>query len=617
MALFKICRGAEANLPATKTDGYAYFCTDTQSFYIDWVNDSNTLVRSKLAVEYADKLRYEFDGETIEIDPATILTDDNYATKIGSASTSKAGLMSSADKKKLDGIATGANAYTHPTTSGNKHIPSGGSSGQILRWSADGTAVWGADSNTTYSVATTSANGLMSSSDKSKLDGIAEGANNYTHPSYTARTGKPTANAAPAFGGTFTVSQITSNATGHVTGATDRTVTIPNTAATTSAAGLMSASDKTKLDGIATGANNYSLPTASSSTLGGVKTTSTVTSTSGLTACPIISGVPYYKDTNTTYGTATTSANGLMSSTDKSKLDGIAEGAAARNVWYGTCATAGSTSAKVVATHTGDFTLTTGATVYIAFTNGHTATSMTLNIDGTGAVTARRSASASMSSYWISANELVCFVYNGGSFVILDGGIASTSYYGVTKLSSSTSSTSTALAATPSAVKSAYDLANAALPKAGGTMTGALTLAADPTADLEAATKQYVDGKVLGENVWVGVTVDAADVADKTVYMANGNFNPLIGDLIYILFNFGHTAETLTLTMNEMEPVPAYTSLEDTTDFPKMIPSAGVLCFMVLGNGLYLTGVTKAYVDNLFGDVEAAVAEINTILGGA
>lgn len=40
--------------------------------------------------------------------------------------------------------------YSHPTTSGNKHIPSGGSNGQILRWSADGTATWGADNNTTY-----------------------------------------------------------------------------------------------------------------------------------------------------------------------------------------------------------------------------------------------------------------------------------------------------------------------------------------------------------------------------------------------------------------------------------------------------------------------------------
>jgi hypothetical protein len=138
-------------------------------------------------------------------------------------------------------------------------------------------------------------------------------------------------------------------------------------AATTGAAGLMSASDKTKLDGIDTGANKYTLPTASS-TLGGVKTTSTVTSNSGYTAVPIIDGVPYYKDTNTTYsnmtaatssaagkaglvpapaagkqasflrgdGTwvvptnttysaATTSANGLMSSTDKTKLDAFGE----------------------------------------------------------------------------------------------------------------------------------------------------------------------------------------------------------------------------------------------------------------------------------------------------
>lgn len=47
-------------------------------------------------------------------------------------------------------------------------------------------------------------------------------------------------------------------------------------------------------------------------------------------------------------------------------------------------------------------------------------------------------------------------------------GNASTSAYGVTKLSSSTSSTSTTLAATPSAVKSAYDLANTANTKAKG-----------------------------------------------------------------------------------------------------------------------------------------------------
>ena len=77
------------------------------------------------------------------------------------ATTSAHGLMTADMVTKLNGIAAGANAYSHPTSSGNKHIPSGGSSGQILRWSADGTAVWGSDNNTwiAFKGATTSAAG--------------------------------------------------------------------------------------------------------------------------------------------------------------------------------------------------------------------------------------------------------------------------------------------------------------------------------------------------------------------------------------------------------------------------------------------------------------------------
>ena len=56
--------------------------------------------------------------------------------------TSANGFMSAADKSKLNGIATNANNYVHPTSAGYKHIPSGGTSGQILRWSSSGTAVW-------------------------------------------------------------------------------------------------------------------------------------------------------------------------------------------------------------------------------------------------------------------------------------------------------------------------------------------------------------------------------------------------------------------------------------------------------------------------------------------
>ena len=71
--------------------------------------------------------------------------------------------------------------------------------------------------------------------------------------SYTPVTGKPAANQTPAFGGAVTISQISQDNTGQIS-ATDRTITIPSTTATTGASGLMSSGDKTKLEGIATGA---------------------------------------------------------------------------------------------------------------------------------------------------------------------------------------------------------------------------------------------------------------------------------------------------------------------------------------------------------------------------
>ena len=94
--------------------------------------------------------------------------------------------------------------YTHPTTSGNKHIPTGGISGQFLKWSSDGTAVWAADTNTTYDIATVSTAGLMSAADKTKLNGIASNSNNYVHPNTGVMAG--------------TYRSVTVNVQGHVTG---------------------------------------------------------------------------------------------------------------------------------------------------------------------------------------------------------------------------------------------------------------------------------------------------------------------------------------------------------------------------------------------------------------
>ena len=129
------------------------------------------------------------------------------------ATQSTNGLMSAADKTKLDGVTAGANKYTHPsytarasrlykvTVDGTGHV-----SAATAVTKSDITALGIPESDTTYSAATTSAEGLMSAADKTKLDGVTAGANKYTHPRYTARAS-----------GLY---KVTVDSTGHVSAAT-------------------------------------------------------------------------------------------------------------------------------------------------------------------------------------------------------------------------------------------------------------------------------------------------------------------------------------------------------------------------------------------------------------
>lgn len=134
------------------------------------------------------------------------------------ATTSAPGTMSAADKAKLDGVAAGAQVNV-PTNLG---ITGTGDTRTIT--SSTGT-------NVTIPVATTTTAGLMASTDKSKLDGIAAGAqvNVATNLSYSAAA-----------------------SSGTVTSSTGANATLP--AASTATAGLLTSSDKVKLDGIAAGA---------------------------------------------------------------------------------------------------------------------------------------------------------------------------------------------------------------------------------------------------------------------------------------------------------------------------------------------------------------------------
>ena len=77
-------------------------------------------------------------------------------------------------------------------------------------------------SRTDHGVATTTLNGFMSSADKSKLNGIATGANAYTHPSDGGGS------IATALAGAYVISKLVVNAAGHVTSTDTRQLTLAN-----------------------------------------------------------------------------------------------------------------------------------------------------------------------------------------------------------------------------------------------------------------------------------------------------------------------------------------------------------------------------------------------------
>jgi hypothetical protein len=212
------------------------------------------------------------------------------------ATTSASGFMSAADKTKLDGVAASANNYVHPTTDGDRHVPAtaAGDVNEFLKSNsvAGGAPAWAvitktdvglanvdntSDASKPVSTAQATAIGLkldathagtggtahstviaggaagfMTGADKTKLDAIAAGAEVNQNAFATIAVSGQTSVSADAKQDTLTL--VNGTGVAITTDAATDTVTIGTTAATTGAAGHMSAADKTKLDGVATGA---------------------------------------------------------------------------------------------------------------------------------------------------------------------------------------------------------------------------------------------------------------------------------------------------------------------------------------------------------------------------
>ena len=130
---------------------------------------------AKIKTSFAASLGVSESATTVEIklkDKAATPNDLSTIT-IPGASADNAGAMTAAQASKLAGIEAGANNYVHPTTSGNKHIPSGGTTGQILKYSADGTAAW-ADESTAKLYDSTGSNTDGAMTQKAATDALAE-----------------------------------------------------------------------------------------------------------------------------------------------------------------------------------------------------------------------------------------------------------------------------------------------------------------------------------------------------------------------------------------------------------------------------------------------------------
>lgn len=355
-------------------------------------------------------------------------------------------------------IAATDTVYTHPTTSGNKHIPSGGSSGQILRWSADGTAVWGADNNTTYSAATTSAAGLMSAADKTKLNGIATGAevnqnafSNIVVGSTTIAADSKTDSLTLVAGSNVTLTPDATNDKVTIA-AKDTTYSV----ATGFADGLMSIADKAKLV-----ATNIAYGTCSTA----AATAAKVITISGNTNWALAAGsmiTVKFTYTNSAsnptfnvnetgakkvwYNTALITTSNLgYAGTANRPMNFVYDGTqyvfvgwsydanstysnASLGQGYGTCDTAEATVAKVVTLSS--YALTTGGIVSVKFTNAVPA-SATMNINSKGAK-AIYYKGAAIPAGIIKAGDVATFIYSTNYHLISIDSVPSLDRLGLT-----------------------------------------------------------------------------------------------------------------------------------------------------------------------------------------
>ena len=365
--------------------------------------------------------------------------------------------------------------------------------------------------DTTYETVTTTESGLMSAASYVKLNGIEENANKYVH--YTGTQA-----------GTY--KSVTVNAEGHVTTGTNPT--------TLSGYGINDAYIDADKSQIKLGTNTFGF--------GDILRTSSSLDASKLTGTLSLNAPTATKATNdsdgnkitTTYATKT-ELNSILATNDAM-------------IFKGTIGTGGTITAlpashnagwtyKVITANTYAGVKCEVGDLIICITDGTTSnnnhwTVVQTNIDG--AVTGPTS---------VTGDRIAVFNGTSGK-IIKDGG---------TTISSLTSSI------------------EAALPKAGGTMTGALTLAAAPTADLHAATKKYVDDSIPTSSTTSPKMDGTATVGTEMAFARGDHIHPTDTSRAAASHSHGNVTNSGTITSSSVTPANGdYIIITDSSDSSKI-----------------------------------------------
>lgn len=353
---------------------------------------------------------------------------------------------------------------------------------------------------------------------------------------------------------------------GESTPATLNTITIPLANTINSTAGLMTSAEKDKLAGIASGAeanvqsdwnvtntnsdayikNKPTIPDSTSDLTNdsGFITSADVPSPSSTT--PVMDGTAAV-GTGTTYaradhvhptdtsrasasefGTFKTSQQTWNTNMDGRVDDleaheqtwGMALDYAERNksIWHATCSTTAGTAAKVAALdETTGFTLSAGVVVAVTFQYGNSAATPTLNVNSTGAkqIVLPRNATEHLGGNGTTYNswgayETILFTYTGSQWEHTGSGYLQ---------------------------YQAYNKADAAMPTAGGTFTGAPKYAADPDDSNTLTRKSYVDtaignaiAGVQGISYEIVQTLPASGSAGVIYLVSNSGTAPNVYD---------------------------------------------------------------------------------------